>query len=453
MPDVSMRDMLEAGAHFGHQTRNWSPKMLPYIFGERNKIHIINLEKTLPLYKEAMNFLNRMAANRGTILFVGTKRAAQETIREQARRCAMPYVDRRWLGGMLTNFRTVKQSIRRLKELEAMMADGSLQKISKKEALSLTRDLQKLERSLGGIKDMEGLPDVLLVIDVGHEKIAVREAVKLGIPVVGIVDTNNEPDGVDYVIPGNDDAIRAIQLYVVGAADAVLEGRMSAQLKVPSADDSGHQDGEAIPEADAVLEVPSADDSGHQDGEAIPEADAVLEGAAGTPDSDGQSNVAHGALAGPQPAGDEEAGAGAADRQPAAHAVVEKAASPSDSDAQSSTGDGADTQPAGDATGAEEIGAGAADRQPAAHAVVEKAASPSDSDAQSSTGDGADTQPAGDATGAEEIGAGAADAQSEPAKPTVRKKVAKKKIIVKKKAAATRKAPAKRADSNGEEAS
>ena len=236
MTDVSMRDMLEAGVHFGHQTRYWSPKMLPYIFGERNKIHIINLEKTLPLYIEASGFVQRMAATRGTVLFVGTKRAAEETIRTEARRCGMPYVDQRWLGGMLTNFRTVKQSIRRLKELEEMMIDGSLERVSKKEGLSRARELDKLERSLGGIKDMEGLPDVLFVVDVGYEKIAVSEAVKLGIPVVGIVDTNHSPDGVDYVIPGNDDAIRAIQLYVKGAADAVLEGRLSAQLSVPGVD-------------------------------------------------------------------------------------------------------------------------------------------------------------------------------------------------------------------------
>jgi len=233
MTDVSMRDMLAAGVHFGHQTRYWSPKMLPYIFGERNKIHIVNLEKTLPLYKDAIGFVQRMAANRGTILFVGTKRAAEETVRSEALRCGMPYVDRRWLGGMLTNFRTVKQSIKRLKDLEEMSQDGSFERVSKKEALSRTREMDKLERSLGGIKDMDGLPDVLFVVDVGHEKIAVAEAVKLGIPVVGIVDTNHSPDGVDYVIPGNDDAIRAIQPYVGGAADGVLDGRISAQLKVP----------------------------------------------------------------------------------------------------------------------------------------------------------------------------------------------------------------------------
>ncbi len=231
MSDVSMRDMLEAGVHFGHQTRYWNPQMLPYIFGDRNNIHIIDLEKSLPLYREATSFLGRMAANRGKILFVGTKRAAQQSIATEARRCGMPYVDRRWLGGMLTNFRTVKESIKRLKGFETMMEDGSLDRVSKKERLSVQRDLSKLERSLGGIKDMEGLPDVLFIIDVGHEKIAVSEAVKLGIPVVGIVDTNNTPDGVDYVVPGNDDAIRAVQLYVRGAADAILEGRQAAAVQ------------------------------------------------------------------------------------------------------------------------------------------------------------------------------------------------------------------------------
>ena len=230
MAIASMREMLEAGVHFGHQTRYWDPKMAPYIFGERNKIHIINLEKTLPLYVDAINVLGRMAANRGVVLFVGTKRSAQETIKKEAVRCSMPYVDRRWLGGMLTNFKTVKQSTKRLKELEAMMEDGSLDRLSKKEGLARKRELAKLERSLGGIKDMEGIPDVLFIIDVGHENIAVKEAVKLGVPVVGIVDTNHSPDGVDYVIPGNDDAIRAIQLYVGGVADAIIEGREAAQL-------------------------------------------------------------------------------------------------------------------------------------------------------------------------------------------------------------------------------
>jgi small subunit ribosomal protein S2 len=232
MAVATMREMLEAGVHFGHQTRYWDPRMSPYIFGERNKIHIINLEKTLPLYVEATNFIGRMAANGGTILFVGTKPSAQEIIRREAIRCVMPYVDRRWLGGMLTNFRTVKQSVKRLKELEAMMQDGTLGRLTKKEGLSLQRELGKLERSLGGIKGMDGLPDVLFIVDVGYEKIAVSEAVKLAIPVVGVVDTNNSPEGVDYVIPGNDDAIRSIQLYVQGAADAIIHGREAAQISV-----------------------------------------------------------------------------------------------------------------------------------------------------------------------------------------------------------------------------
>ncbi|WP_186297591.1 30S ribosomal protein S2 [Sedimenticola selenatireducens] len=223
-----MRQMLEAGVHFGHQTRYWNPKMGAYIFGHRNKIHILNLDKTLPLYKEAMNFMGSLAANGGKILFVGTKRAASETVKEEATRCGMPYVNHRWLGGMLTNFKTIKQRIKRLKELEAMFEDGTIERFNKKEALGLRREMEKLDRSLGGIKDMNGLPDVLFVIDTGHEDIAIAEARKLGIPVVGVVDTNNNPDNIDYVIPGNDDAIRAIQLYVQGAAAAVLEGRASA---------------------------------------------------------------------------------------------------------------------------------------------------------------------------------------------------------------------------------
>ncbi|MGD2075765.1 MAG: 30S ribosomal protein S2 [Gammaproteobacteria bacterium] len=231
MSALSMRQMLEAGVHFGHQARFWNPKMAPFIFGERNKIHIINLEKTLPLYSDAMNFIGKLVSNKGTVLFVGTKRSARETVRSEAGRCKMPYVNHRWLGGMLTNFKTVRQSIKRLKDLETMEQDGTLDKISKKEALMLSREKEKLDRSLGGIKDMPRLPDALFVVDVGYEKIAVAEAKKLGIPVVGIVDTNNSPEDIDYVIPGNDDSIRAIQLYVQGAADAVDEGR-SAMAQV-----------------------------------------------------------------------------------------------------------------------------------------------------------------------------------------------------------------------------
>ena len=237
MSDVTMRRMLEAGVHFGHQTRYWNPKMAPYIFGERGKIHIINLEKTMPLFGEAMNYLGSVVANGGTILFVGTKRSAQQSIRENAERCGMPYVNHRWLGGMLTNYKTVRASVKRLKDLETMSEDGSFDKISKKEALMLKREMEKLERSLGGIKNMRGIPDVMFVVDVGHEKIAVSEARKLGIPVVGIVDTNNSIEGVDYIIPGNDDAIRAIKLYVESAADAVDTGKLSVAHAVADSSD------------------------------------------------------------------------------------------------------------------------------------------------------------------------------------------------------------------------
>ena len=232
---VTMRQMLEAGVHFGHQTRYWNPKMAPYIFGHRNKIHIINLEKTLSLYQEAVKFVRQLAANKGTILFVGTKRQAREIVREEALRCAVPFVDHRWLGGMLTNFKTVKQSIKRLKEMAQMAEDGSLERISKKEALGIQRELGKLQRSLGGIKDLTSLPDALFVIDVGYQKGAIAEARKLRIPVVGVVDTNHSPDGIDYVIPGNDDSSRAIRLYARGIADAVLEGRTQAVEEVVAA--------------------------------------------------------------------------------------------------------------------------------------------------------------------------------------------------------------------------
>lgn len=222
---VTMRQMLEAGVHFGHQTRFWNPKMAPYIFGHRNKIHIINLEKTLVMYQDAMKHLRQLASNKGTILFVGTKRQAREIVREEAVRAGCPFVDHRWLGGMLSNFKTVKQSIKRLRDMEAMVQDGSMEKLSKKEGLMYQRELSKLDRSLGGIKDLNGLPDALFVIDVGYHKIAITEAAKLDIPVIAVVDTNHSPEGISYVIPGNDDSSRAIRLYARGAADAVLEGR------------------------------------------------------------------------------------------------------------------------------------------------------------------------------------------------------------------------------------
>ena len=222
---VTMRQMLEAGVHFGHQTRYWNPKMADFIFGQRNKIHIVNLEKTMAMYQDAMKYIRQLAGNRGTVLFVGTKRQAREIIAEEAQRAGMPFVDHRWLGGMLTNFKTVKASIKRLKDLEAMAQDGTLEKMSKREALTLQREMEKLNRSLGGIKEMNALPDALFVIDVGYQKIAVTEANKLSIPIVGVVDTNHSPDGIAYVIPGNDDSSRAIRLYARGVADAILEGK------------------------------------------------------------------------------------------------------------------------------------------------------------------------------------------------------------------------------------
>ena len=228
MANITMRQMLEAGVHFGHQTRYWNPKMAPFIFGARGKIHIINLEKTLPLLNDSMNFISKLAAKRGSIMFVGTKRAASAAIEEEAKRCGMPFVSHRWLGGMLTNYRTIRASVKRLKQLEGMAEDGSIDHLVKKEVLQLTRERDKLERSLGGIKDMKGLPDALFIVDVSHEDIAVKEARKLGIPVIAIVDTNCSPDNIDYVIPGNDDAIRSIRLYAQLAAEAVLEGRASA---------------------------------------------------------------------------------------------------------------------------------------------------------------------------------------------------------------------------------
>ena len=236
---VTMRQMLEAGVHFGHQTRYWNPKMAPFIFGHRNKIHIINLERTLSLYQDALKFAKQLASNRGSLLFVGTKRQARDIVREEAQRCMMPFVDHRWLGGMLTNFKTVKQSIKRLREMEQMAQDGTLDRMVKKEALGLQREMQKLQRSLGGIKELTALPDALFIIDVGYQKGAVAEAVKLGIPVIGVVDTNHSPDGISHIIPGNDDSSRAIRLYARGMADAILEGRNQAveEVAAPSRDE------------------------------------------------------------------------------------------------------------------------------------------------------------------------------------------------------------------------
>ncbi|MFO1367652.1 MAG: 30S ribosomal protein S2 [Marinagarivorans sp.] len=241
MPTVSMREMLQAGVHFGHQTRYWNPKMGKYIFGARSKIHIINLEQTVPAFNSALETVKQMAAQKKKILFVGTKRAAQKTIAEQARRAGMPFVSQRWLGGMLTNYKTIRASIRRLRDLETQSKDGTFEKLTKKEALMRSRDMQKLESSIGGIKDMGGLPDALFVIDVDHERIAVQEANKLGIKVIGIVDTNSNPDGIDIIIPGNDDAIRAIKLYVAAMADACIEGSAGKNEFVEVTDESADQ--------------------------------------------------------------------------------------------------------------------------------------------------------------------------------------------------------------------
>jgi small subunit ribosomal protein S2 len=234
---VTMRQMLEAGVHFGHQTRYWNPRMAEYIFGQRNKIHIVNLEKTMERYQEAMKYIRQLASNKGTILFVGTKRQARDIVAEEARRCTMPYVDARWLGGMLTNFKTIKLSVKRLKDLEQMQQEGTFEKMNKREALTLQREMDKLNKSMGGIKDMAGLPDALFVIDVGYHKIAVTEAKKLGIPIVAVVDTNHSPEGIAHVIPGNDDSSRAIRLYARGVADAILEGRSQVIQEIVQASD------------------------------------------------------------------------------------------------------------------------------------------------------------------------------------------------------------------------
>ena len=240
---VTMREMLEAGVHFGHQTRFWNPKMAPFIFGHRNKIHIINLEKTMELYQEAMKTVRQLSANRGTILMVGTKRQARDIIAAEAQRAGVPYVDQRWLGGMLTNFKTIKTSIKRLKDMEASVEDGSVAKLTKKDALLFSREMEKLQKSIGGIKEMGGVPDAIFVVDVGYHKGAITEAKKLGIPVIGVVDTNHSPAGVDYIIPGNDDSSKAITLYARGVADAILEGRANAsadvleQIKTASGDE------------------------------------------------------------------------------------------------------------------------------------------------------------------------------------------------------------------------
>ena len=354
MSIVSMRDMLQAGVHFGHQSRYWNPKMAPYIFGERNRIHIINLEVTLALYREAINFLGRMAASNGTVLFVGTKRAAQEVIRREAVRCGMPYVDQRWLGGMLTNFKTVRASIARLREMEAMEEDGRVQRMSKKEALGFRRSLAKLQRSLGGIKNTESLPDVLFVVDVGHEKIAVREADKLGIPIVGVVDTNHEPDRVDYVIPGNDDAARAIELYTVGVADAIIEARQAAHLEVDYGE-MGAADATAAPANGGAAPAPVPIESS--------EAGPVAEPAPATSAEAAPAETAPAAAPEPAPstpveAAPEPAPAAAAEPPPAAPAEAEAPAASAEPEPPAAAASGPGPEDSGSAE-AQDAAAGA----------------------------------------------------------------------------------------------
>jgi len=283
MSNVTMREMLEAGVHFGHQTRFWNPKMAPFIFGERNKIHIINLEQTMPLCRDAVNYLGKVASKKGKILFVGTKRAASDAIKEEAQRCGMPFVNHRWLGGMLTNFRTVRASIKRLKELEEMSQSNSYEKINKKEILQLSREQEKLDKTLGGIKDMGGLPDVLFVVDVGYENIAVLEASKLGIPVVGIVDTNNSPDNIDYIVPGNDDSMRAIKLYTKMVSDAILVGKESIVVAVKDDDEMIELDSEdaRIPSKASVKisakKTTRTSSEVAEEGEAVEQTEVVVE--------------------------------------------------------------------------------------------------------------------------------------------------------------------------------
>ena len=381
MADVSMRQMLEAGVHFGHQTRYWNPKMAPFIFGERNKIHIINLEKSLPMARDAYAFVKTMVSDGGKVLFVGTKRAARDSIRAQAERAGMPFVSHRWLGGMLTNYKTVRQSVKRLKELESMQEDGGFERLTKKEVLGLRREQEKLERSLGGIKEMSGLPDVMFVVDVDYEDIAVREARKLGIPVVAVVDTNCSPDDVDYVIPGNDDAMKAIALYATLIADAVLDGKAS------------------LPEValgeDEFVEL----------------------------DEEGK----------PKRASRKKAARKPARKAPARKKVVAK---PAAKDAK--------TDDAGDAGAADEPKPAAAAEEPKPAAAADEPAPEKAESPDAPAADVADAAPDESAGSADDSAAEASADAEKPAEPAAKKKVAKKKPAAKK-AAAKKKAAKKTA--------
>ncbi|MCP4472876.1 MAG: 30S ribosomal protein S2, partial [Gammaproteobacteria bacterium] len=338
MSNVTMREMLEAGVHFGHQTRFWNPKMAPFIFGERNTIPLINLDQTMPMCKDAVNYLGKVASQKGKIMFVGTKRAASDSVKEEAQRCGMPFVNHRWLGGMLTNFRTVRASIKRLKELEDMAASNSYEKINKKEILNLSREQNKLEKTLGGIKEMGGLPDVLFVIDVGYEKIAVQEAAKLGIPVVGIVDTNNSPDNIEYIVPGNDDSMRAIKLYTRMIADAVLDGKQSIVTAVGEAE-LIEIDDEATPVVKSSVKITSkkaaakAPASAEDKTEDAPAEAAAAEAEAEVADAAGEAEAAPADAAGEAEAAPADA-AGEAEAAPADAETAGEAAAGDDAVAE-----------------------------------------------------------------------------------------------------------------------
>ena len=414
MANVTMRQMLEAGVHFGHQTRYWNPQMAPYIFGSRGKIHIINLEKTMPLMKDAMNFLSKLASKRGTILFVGTKRAASRSIAEEAQRCGMPYVSHRWLGGMLTNYRTIRQSIKRLEQLEQMNEDGSVQHLVKKEVLQLTRERDKLEQSLGGIKNMKGLPDALFIVDVEHEDIAVKEARKLGIPVVAVVDTNCSPEDIDYVIPGNDDAIRSIRLYAQLAADAVLEGRASAP-HIESEDEFVELDEEGKPVKRQARKKKDADAKPARKKKVTKKAavkkaapavaEAIVEQAKAEETKADEAKAEEAKVEDAAPAEDQAAEPKSAD---AAAEDTAKAAPESEASEAETKADDAETAPEAEATAE-------ADAEPAAEAEAE-----------------AEAEAAPEAEAAADAKTTKKTAKKTAKKKTAKKKVAKKKVAKKK---------------------
>ncbi len=411
MSNFTMREMLEAGVHFGHQTRFWNPKMAPFIFGERNKIHIINLEQTLPLCKDATSYLGKVASKKGKILFVGTKRAASDAIREEAERCGMPFVNHRWLGGMLTNFRTVRASIKRLKELEEMAESNAYEKISKKEILQLSREQEKLEKTLGGIKEMGGLPDALFVIDVGYEKIAVQEAAKLGIPVVGVVDTNNSPDEIEYIIPGNDDSMRAIRLYARLAADAILEGKQSIVAGADGDDELIEVEGDAEVDAAPAVKIRSkVPTTGAAKSDAIDPAAAVAEAELEAAQAD-------------------DADAAAVAETPAAEAV-----SPADEPVAQAEAEPADAAPAA-------VAEPEAPVEAAPEADAAPVAKTADTDTGADAAESASTETAADKAATEQAATKKAATKKAATKKAATKKAATKKAATKK--AATKKAATK----------